>query len=72
MANVTANRSRFRIGLPSWLNDMVIAHRARNARRRAYLTTLRELNCLTERELADLGLHRSEIRRVAWQAAYEV
>ena len=45
--------------------------RERNARRRLYRETLRELGQLSNRELSDLGLHRSMIRRVAWQAAYE-
>ncbi len=46
--------------------------RARRARRRTFLQTKRELSLLTGRELSDLGLHRSEIRRIAWQAAYEL
>ncbi|WP_376874142.1 DUF1127 domain-containing protein [Albirhodobacter sp. R86504] len=39
-------------------------------RRRVYRQTLRELNALTSRELADLGMHRSMITRVAMDAAY--
>ncbi|WP_299724943.1 DUF1127 domain-containing protein [uncultured Tateyamaria sp.] len=45
---------------------------ARHATRRVYKTTLRELQALSNRELADLGLHRSELSRVAWEAAYGV
>lgn len=42
-----------------------------NATKRAmYRQTVRELGQLSSRELADLGLHHSEIRRVARQAAY--
>jgi uncharacterized protein YjiS (DUF1127 family) len=31
--------------------------------------TARELNALTDRELADLGIHRADIRQIAMQAA---
>lgn len=43
----------------------------RRAKQRVFSTTLRELNRLSNRELADLGLHRSELKRVAWEAANE-
>ncbi|MFN3292024.1 MAG: DUF1127 domain-containing protein [Gemmobacter sp.] len=39
-------------------------------RRQVYRRTLRELNGLTTRELADLGLTRSMVTRVALEAAY--
>lgn len=41
----------------------------RRAKYRVYATTLRELDALSNRELADLGLHRSELKRVAFEAA---
>jgi uncharacterized protein YjiS (DUF1127 family) len=37
---------------------------------RAYRRTLRDLSDLSGHELADLGLHRSEIRRVAHDSVY--
>lgn len=40
------------------------------AKRKVYLTTLRELNALSNRDLADLGLARSDIRYIAMEAAY--
>ncbi|MEM9582694.1 MAG: DUF1127 domain-containing protein [Pseudomonadota bacterium] len=43
---------------------------ARTRRARVYRTTLNELNDLSSRELADLGIHRSEIKRIAYEAAY--
>ena len=39
-------------------------------RRRMFSQTARELNALTDRELADLGIHRASIRQIAIQAAY--
>ncbi len=40
------------------------------ARYRKYRDTLNELEHLSERELDDLGLHRSNVRQIARQAAY--
>ena len=37
---------------------------------RTYQNTLGELQTLTDRELADMGLHRSTLRSIAYQAAY--
>ena len=45
--------------------------KARMERRRSYRTTLRELMALSNRELADLGLHRSMLRGIAKEAAYD-
>lgn len=39
-------------------------------RRRVYVQTLSELRDLSDRDLADLGLHRSLIQVVAREAAY--
>ncbi len=41
------------------------------AKRAVFNQTFRELSALSTRELNDLGLCRSMIRRVAYQAAYE-
>ncbi|MCY4333088.1 MAG: DUF1127 domain-containing protein [Litoreibacter sp.] len=43
----------------------------RAARAKVYRTTLGELKALSNRELADLGIHRSEIKRIAYEAAYK-
>ncbi len=45
--------------------------KTRFVRYRVYRQTVNELSALSNRELADLGLHRSIIRRVAMQAADE-
>ena len=69
MADLNATRSA-----PLGLGDriaIVVARVKDAARRRAvYRQTLRELNALTPRDLADLGLHASMIDRVAREAAY--
>ena len=36
-----------------------------------YNASLSELNRLGDRELADIGISRSDIPRVAWDAAHE-
>ena len=38
---------------------------------RLYVKTISELNALTSRELVDLGLSRSMIKRVAYAAVYQ-
>ena len=40
------------------------------SKRRKYAQTYRELNALTARELADLGIHASMIAQIAHEAAY--
>ena len=43
--------------------------RARLSQHRRYRRTLDELSRLSDRQLADLGLHRSALRAVAFEAA---
>ena len=43
----------------------------RYAQYRTYRTTLDELDSLSDRELADLGLARTMLRSVAYKAAYD-
>lgn len=38
--------------------------------RQVYLNTLRELNNLSDRDLADLGIRRAAITEIAYEAAY--
>lgn len=54
--------------LAHFASDLV--ERFRKAR--AYRITLNELSALPNAQLADMGLNRSELRRVAYQAVYEV
>ena len=44
--------------------------REQMAKRAAYRATVAELNTLSGRDLADLGIHRSSIRSIAYQATY--
>ncbi len=44
---------------------------ARYARYSLYRNTLAELNTLSDREAADLGMHRSGFRHLAWETACE-
>ena len=37
---------------------------------RRYETSMRELSRLGDRELADIGVARSEIARISWENAY--
>lgn len=39
-------------------------------RRRVYAQTVNELKALSDRDLSDLGIHRSMIRVIAREAAY--
>lgn len=43
----------------------------RFAHYRTYRTTLTELAMLSDRELTDMGLHRANIREIAFEAAYK-
>lgn len=52
------------------LNTRLDDARTRYAQWRTYRRTVHELSALTDRDLSDLGIGRSEIRRVAIEAAY--
>lgn len=52
-------------GLGALANSAMQMIVQRLERRRAYLRTLSELAALSDSDLADIGLHRSEIARVA-------
>jgi len=56
----------------SGLHDVANAAMRRIKAHLVYRRTVRELSDLTSRDLADLGLHRSEIRRVARDSVYGV
>jgi len=49
--------------------DFAAAQQEAAERRKIYRDTLRELESLSGRDLADLGISRASIRSVAWEAA---
>ena len=53
------------------LSAMIATVRTGLARRKLYNRTLSELQALGDRDLADLGLDRSMLRSIAYEAAYE-
>ena len=58
-------------GFADKIAAFVTDYRAQAVRRKLYRNTLTELRALSTRELADLGLHRSMLPRLAYQAVYE-
>ncbi|MFW2542020.1 DUF1127 domain-containing protein [Primorskyibacter sp. 2E107] len=72
MAYATDLTNRAPSGLGAFFSTLTGDLRARFSRRKVYKTTFRELASLSDRELNDLGLNRTMIRRVAYQAAYEM
>ena len=69
MAYLNATRMR-RPGLVDRLAALVAGTKDSWRRYSLYRQTLRELNALSARELADLGLNRSTLTSVALEAAY--
>lgn len=65
----TATRSTLIERLLAATSNLFAAAAERQTKRRIYSTTLRELGALSNRDLADLGLARGEVRRIAWEAA---
>ncbi|NRA98639.1 MAG: DUF1127 domain-containing protein [Rhodobacteraceae bacterium] len=65
-----ANTSAERASAPGRFARRIYDLAERWARYTVYRDTLRELQSLSDRDLADLGLHRSLIRRTAYEAAY--
>jgi uncharacterized protein YjiS (DUF1127 family) len=69
MAYVTTTRIA-RKGLVYRLTVLKTAVLTAVQARRVYLRTVAELNALTDRELADLGIARAAIPEIAHEAAY--
>ncbi|MCR8725214.1 DUF1127 domain-containing protein [Frigidibacter sp. ROC022] len=71
MAYVNQTRASAHFGLRNRLSALVSVITERFAHYNTYRRTVAELNQLSARELADLGIHRSQIQSIARQAAYE-
>ena len=65
------HRAQQELTLLGWFRDLRSDLADRVAKFRLYRETLEELTQLTDRELEDLGLHRSILADVARTAAYK-
>ncbi len=65
---VVTNTSALKSAPSGGLTSLIETAKTRFARYRLYRQTVNELSALSNRELADLGMHRSMIRRIALQA----
>lgn len=69
MAYVNTRSTAARLGLADRIASLVKMAQDSRRRNAVYRQTVYELNQLTERELNDLGIHRSMIATVAREAA---
>jgi uncharacterized protein YjiS (DUF1127 family) len=69
MAYANSSRS-LNISFSDRLGNLAKSVKLSLHRRRLFNQTVRELNALSDRELADLGIHGSMIKDIAKQAAY--
>lgn len=69
MAYVNTSRAAS-LSLADRFPGIIASVKAALARRAVYMQTVRELDALTDRELADLGMSRLEIPALAREAAY--
>lgn len=69
MAYASAHQGRT-AGLFGQIAETLSALHSAWTRSRVYVRTYNELNALTTRELTDLGISRSMISRLAYEAAY--
>lgn len=63
--------SRRTLGHPSRFSGLVGNITERVQRYKTYRRTLEELEALSDRELIDLGISRTQMRGIAYRAAYD-
>lgn len=73
---MTVTRSNFGLDVVLDAGRSIIHHKRNRirqilAKRKVYRATFSELAALTDRDLIDLGIPRSNIRRLAMEAAYD-
>lgn len=69
MAYVNSTRS-LNISIADRFGNLAKSVKLALHRRRLFNRTVRELSALSDRELADLGIHASMIKQIATEAAY--
>ena len=69
MAYAESTRHAGAHGFNTRLSDLSARWKSRLERNRRFRTTLNELNALSDRELADLGMSRAMLRSVAWESS---
>ena len=66
----TSTAQTGRIGGTRFLGEWLHSVRDYGRKTALYARTFKELDRLSDRELADIGIHRAEIRRIASDAAF--
>lgn len=69
MAYATSTTRALGFGLRDRIAALVRVYNEGAARRQVYRQTVNELLALSDRDLADLGIHRTQIKRIAIEAA---
>ena len=70
MAYASVHHQSNRAGILAPLRNALVSMRTAWQRSRVYANTYNELSVLSTRELDDLGIPRSAISRIAYEAAY--
>lgn len=71
MAYVNSSKQRFDLvgEVLSFAANAINSASQKHKERQIYRHTMSELQSLSNRELADLGINRSELKRIAWASA---